>query len=70
MDDLLFDAFDELDRAAQRVLTAMPSEMTKAAEELDSARRKMRALINNHMMRQSRGVTLFAALSKASGKGE
>lgn len=39
----LYEAWDEVDRAAQRVLTALPSQMTEAAERLDQSRLAFRA---------------------------
>ena len=39
--DELMKAWDKMDRAAQRMLTAQPYQMTEAAERLDVARREM-----------------------------
>ncbi|SFM24511.1 hypothetical protein SAMN03159423_0206 [Bradyrhizobium sp. NFR13] len=46
-DDLvaLMTAWDETDAAAQRVLVALPSQMTFAAVALDSARLNMRGVL-------------------------
>lgn len=38
----LFDAWDEMDRAAQRIQTAQAADITAAAERLEAARLKMR----------------------------
>lgn len=41
----LLEAWDEMDNAAQRVLTALPGQMTEAAARLDAARLAMRTVI-------------------------
>jgi hypothetical protein len=43
----LMDAFDALDGAAQRVIVAQPSQMTDAAEKLDTARLAMREVLQS-----------------------
>lgn len=42
----LMSAWDEVDHAAQRVATALPSQISEAVEKLDAARLKMRAQVN------------------------
>jgi hypothetical protein len=44
---MLLEAFDRLDRAAQGVLVALPSQMTAAAERLDHERLAMRAVLQS-----------------------
>lgn len=44
---LLMEEFDRLDRAAQAVLTAQPSQMTKAAADLDHARTATRSALQS-----------------------
>lgn len=44
-------AWDELDAAALRVITALPAQMTKAAEDLDVARIEMRMAINSYLLK-------------------
>ncbi len=44
-------AWDELDRAAQGVITALPFQMTEASERLDKARLKMREIINSELIK-------------------
>lgn len=64
-DDIFFrlvDVLDRMDGAAQRVLTALPSQMTAAAAELDAARISMRAELNAAMLASAR-----AALSHKEG---
>lgn len=41
----LLQAWDEMDRAANRMITALPFQMTDAAERLDAARKEMREAI-------------------------
>lgn len=38
----LLSVFDDLDNAAQRMLVALPDQMTEAAHNLDMARQRMR----------------------------
>lgn len=44
----LHETWDEMDNAAQRILTALPYQMTEAAERLDTARLLMRKAIFEH----------------------
>lgn len=44
---LVMEAFDKLDGAASRVLTALPEKMTEAAANLDHARIGMRAALQS-----------------------
>jgi hypothetical protein len=46
-------AWDNMDSAAQRVLVAMPSQMTAAAEGLDIARRAMRDALNRALIQSA-----------------
>ncbi len=46
----LLEAFDDLDSAAQRVLTALPSQMTHAAERLELERVRMRVALQKYSM--------------------
>lgn len=58
-DDIFFrlvDVLDRMDGAAQRVLTALPSQMTAAAAELDAARISMRAEFNAAMLASARAT--------------
>lgn len=41
----LLTVFDDLDNAAQRMLVALPDQMTEAAHNLDEARLRMRIAI-------------------------
>ena len=41
----IFAVWDELDSAVNRIVTALPFQMTEAAERLEVARRKMRGVI-------------------------
>lgn len=41
----LISVFDDLDNAAQRMLVALPDQMSEAAHNLDVARLRMRAAI-------------------------
>ncbi len=41
----LLEAWDEMDRAANRMITALPFQMTEAAERLEAARKAMREAI-------------------------
>lgn len=41
----LLQAWDELDQAANRIVTALPFQMTEAAERLEVARKGMREAI-------------------------
>lgn len=49
----LLDAWDKLDRAAQRMIVALPSSMTKASEQLDEARLEFRDKINNFIFERN-----------------
>lgn len=42
----LFDAWEEMDRASQRIQTAQAANITAAAERLEAARLKMRELLH------------------------
>lgn len=43
-------AWDNLNIAAQRVITALPFQMTEAAENLDEARKRMAEAINRDLI--------------------
>lgn len=43
--DEIMDAWDDLDIACNRIITALPFQMTEAAAALEVARRRMRAAV-------------------------
>jgi hypothetical protein len=43
-------AWDDLDQAAQRIVTALPFQMTEASERLDEARKRMRQAIQTNLL--------------------
>jgi hypothetical protein len=51
----LLTAWDEMDNAAQRMETALPSQMSAAVARLEGARLQMRAAIQRFAVQQSRG---------------
>ena len=49
----LMEAWDEMDNAAQRILTAQPFQMTEASSRLDAARQSMRTAVHAAFLRQA-----------------
>ena len=46
----LAETWDDMENAAQRVLTALPAQMTEAAERLDRERQRMRKLVQKILL--------------------
>jgi hypothetical protein len=48
---MIFEAWDRLDSAAQRMLISQPAEMAESAKRLDHERRNMRAVLQSVLVR-------------------
>lgn len=58
---LVMEAFDKLDGAASRVLTALPEKMTEAAANLEHARIGMRAALQSFAISAARDAAMKEA---------